>query len=149
MAATPPKTPVSRDELVRTIAAFLALTSLFVFLRTFVHISKRKSPELQDLFLYFAYALFLSLWGCYIAVIPPLFRVYAVIGGESQPYATMMEDAGMMLRLITAGQMCFYTLLFSVKLSLLALYRKLLAGIPSIYKKIWWGIVAACVVVSG
>lgn len=76
-----------------------------------------------------------------------MFHVYAVIGLEIPPYPTMMEDAALMLRLITAGQMCFYTLLFSVKMSLLTLYRKLLAGLPSLYQKIWWGIVAFCVLV--
>lgn len=60
----------------------------------------------------------------------------------------MMEDAALMLRLITAAQMCFYTLLFAVKISLLCLYRKLLAGLPGVYRKVWWGIVAFCVLVS-
>ena len=76
-----------------------------------------------------------------------MFKVYAVIGLEIPPYKTMMQDAALMLRLITAGQMCFYTMLFAVKMSLLTLYRKLLAGLPSIYRKIWWGVVAFCVLV--
>jgi hypothetical protein len=76
-----------------------------------------------------------------------MFHVYAVIGLEIPPYPAMMEDAALMLRLITAGQMCFYTLLFSVKMSLLTLYRKLLAGLPSLYRKVWWGIVAFCILV--
>jgi hypothetical protein len=59
----------------------------------------------------------------------------------------MMEDAALMLRLLTAGQMCFYTLLFAVKLSLLTLYYKLLAGLPAIFQRIWWGVVAFCVLV--
>lgn len=76
-----------------------------------------------------------------------MFRVYAVIGLEIPPYKTLQQDAAIMLRLITAGQMCFYTLLFSVKLSLLTLYRKLLAGLPGIYQKVWWGTVIFCVLV--
>jgi hypothetical protein len=84
---------------------------------------------------------------CYIIVIPPMFKVYAVIGQETPPYKAMMGDAALMLRLITAGQMCFYTLLLSAKMSLLTLYRKLLVGLPSIYQKIWWGIVVFCVLV--
>jgi hypothetical protein len=76
-----------------------------------------------------------------------MFKVYAVIGLEIPPYETMMKDAALMLRLITAGQMCFYALLFSVKMSLLTLYRKLLAGLPGIYQKIWWGIVTFCLLV--
>lgn len=142
------KSPISRDELVRTNSAMLILTSVFVLSRAALHISKRKPLEFSDFFIYFAYALYIALWSCYISVVPPMFKVYAVLGGEIKPYATMMDDAATMLRLITAGQMCFYTLLFSVKMSLLTLYRKLLAGVAGIYKKIWWGILAFCVVVS-
>jgi hypothetical protein len=76
-----------------------------------------------------------------------MFHVYAVISFEISPYPTMMEDAALMLRLITAGQMCFYTLLFSVKMSLLTLYHKLLVGLPSLYQKVWWSIVAFCLLV--
>jgi hypothetical protein len=71
-----------------------------------------------------------------------------VVGREIPPYATLMEDAALMLRLLTAGQMCFYTLLFAVKLSLLTLYYKLLAGLPAIFQRIWWGIVVFCVLVG-
>ena len=60
----------------------------------------------------------------------------------------MMEDAATVLRLIMGGQMCFFALLFSVKMSLLTLYRKLLAGSSNIYKKIWWGVLVFCFVVS-
>lgn len=77
-----------------------------------------------------------------------MFRVYAVVGREIPPYATLMQDAALMLRLLTAGQMCFYTLLFSVKLSLLTLYYKLLAGLSIIYHRIWWGVVVFCVLVG-
>lgn len=148
MSAAPPKTPITKDELVRTNGAMLALTSIFVLSRAALHISKRKRPDLPDFFIYFSYALYVALWSCYIVVIPPMFRVYAVIGGEIKPYATMMQDAATMLRMITAAQMCFYTLLFAVKMSLLTLYYKLLAGVGGVYKKIWWGILAFCVVVS-
>ncbi|KAH7396260.1 hypothetical protein BKA66DRAFT_557129 [Pyrenochaeta sp. MPI-SDFR-AT-0127] len=141
-----PKTPITRDDLVRTNAAMLILTSIFVLSRAGLHVSKRKTIDLPDIFIYFAYSLYVALWSCYISVVPPMFKVYAVLGGEIKPYPTMMQDAAIMLRLITAAQMCFYTLLFSVKMSLLTLYRKLLAGLPSLYAKIWWGIVAFCAV---
>jgi hypothetical protein len=81
-------------------------------------------------------------------VAPPIYRAYAVLEGETEPYATMKEDAVAILKFLVAGQMCFYTLLISVKMSLMTLYWKLLAGLPSIYKKIWWGVVAFCVLVS-
>ena len=146
--STPPKTPITQEELVRTSVAMLVLTSLFVLSRTTLQIAKSKPFEFPDLFIYLAFFIFVAMWSCYVIIIPPMFRIYDVLGGFAKPYATMVEDAAIMLRLITAGQMCFYTLLFTVKMSLLTLYRKLLTGLSSIYMKIWWGIVVFCVVVS-
>jgi hypothetical protein len=148
MATPPPKAPVSRDALLSVNISMLILTSLFIILRASLQISKRKPFELMDFFIYLAFALFVAMWTCYFAAIPAISRIYAVLGGLTPPYATMMEDAAYMLRLITSGQMCFYTLLFSVKMSLLTLYRKSLAGLDGIYKKIWWGLVSFCLIVS-
>ncbi|KAJ4987861.1 hypothetical protein SVAN01_06591 [Stagonosporopsis vannaccii] len=143
--STPAKTPITKLELIQTNAAMLALTTLFVVARVGIHIYRRKSIELHDFFIYFAYVLYLALWICYRIVINPMFRAYAVYSGEVPPYPTIMQDAAQMLRLITAAQMCFYTSLLGVKLSLLTLYRKLLKGLPSVYYKIWWTIVAVVV----
>lgn len=141
-------TPVSRSELLHTNVAMLALTSLFVLTRIGIQISRRRALELHDVFIYLAFVLYLALWICYRIVIDPMFRAYAVYSGLSPPYPTMMHDASQMLRLITAAQMCFYTSLLCVKLSLLTLYRKLLKSLPSIYYRVWWGIVAVVVLVS-
>ncbi|KAH7079611.1 hypothetical protein FB567DRAFT_501810 [Paraphoma chrysanthemicola] len=142
-----PKTPIALDELVRTNAAMLVLTSLFVLLRVAVQISMRKISDLPDILIYTAYILYVAIWSCYMAVIPPMFRVYAVIGREIPPYKTMMQDAALMLRLITAAQMCFYTMLLCAKLSLLILYRRLLTGLPTGYRRLWWSITILCVLV--
>ena len=147
--APPAPTPITQTELIQTNAAMLALTSLFIFARIGIHIARRKSLELHDVFIYSAYVLYLALWICYRIVIGPMFRAYAVYTGERPPYPALMHDASQMLRLITAAQMCFYTVLLCVKLSLLMLYRKLLKGLPIIYERIWWAILAVVVLVSG
>lgn len=146
--STPPKSPITKDELMRTNVAMLILTSLFILSRVILQIVKRRALGLPDFFIYFAFFLFVSMWTCYIAIIPTMFRIFGVLDGATRPYATMMDDAGMLLRHITAAQMLFYTLLFTVKMSLLTLYRKILVGLPVIYDRIWWGTVAFCVLVS-
>ena len=146
--APPAPTPITQTELIQTNAAMLALTSLFIFARIGIHIARRKSLELHDLFIYSAYVLYLALWICYRIVIEPMFRAYAVYSGEIPPYPALMHDASQMLRLITAAQMCFYTVLLCVKLSLLTLYRKLITGLPIVYERIWWSMVAVVVLVS-
>lgn len=57
-----PKTPITRDELTRTNVAMLVLTTIFVLARAGVHVSKRKTIELTDIFIYLAYALYVALW---------------------------------------------------------------------------------------
>ncbi|XP_014550861.1 hypothetical protein COCVIDRAFT_114401 [Bipolaris victoriae FI3] len=143
--STPPKSPITKDELVRTNVAMLILTSLFILSRVILQIAKRRPFGLPDFFIYFAFVLFVSMWTCYIAVIPTMFRIFDVLEGLIRPYPTMMGDAGRLLRHITAAQMLFYTLLFTVKMSLLTLYRKILVGLPVIYDRIWWGTVAFCI----
>lgn len=147
--APPAPTPITQTELIQTNAAMLALTSLFIFARIGIHIVRRKALELHDVLIYSAYVLYLALWICYRIVIGPMFRAYAVYTGERPPYPALMHDASQMLRLITAAQMCFYTVLLCVKLSLLTLYRKLLKGLPIVYGRIWWAMVSVVVLVSG
>jgi hypothetical protein len=138
---------ITQDQLVGTNITMLVLTSLFVLLRVTLQVWKRKPIELPDFFIYFAYALYVTVWACYFYVTPPIFRAYAVIEGSAEPYATMGKDLAIVIRIISSVQLCFYTLLLAVKLSLLTFYRKLLIGLPGLYGRIWWGIVAFCVLV--
>lgn len=126
----------------------LVLTTLFVLVRVAIHVARKKTLELHDYFIYFAYCLYVSLWTCYIIAIPVLYKLDAVATGRAQPYPEMVDDAGYMARLIFSSQMCFYTCLYSVKASLLVLYLKLLSGLHNIYKKIWIAIVVFCFLVS-
>ncbi|KAF7680468.1 hypothetical protein GT037_002119 [Alternaria burnsii] len=139
------KAPVSKDVLLCTNIVMLLLTSGLALTRAVPQIVKREPFELPDLFVYFAFCLFVALWACYHVVASSIYRAYAVLEGKTEPYATMKNDAIAMLKFLVTGQMCFYTLLISVKMSLLTLYRKLLAGLPRIYRKIWWSIVTFCV----
>jgi hypothetical protein len=86
------KTPITKDELIRVNSAMLALTSLFVIARLAVNLSKRKPFELPDLFIYFGFVLYLVIWSCYIAVIPPMFKVFAAAYGEIPLYPTIVQD---------------------------------------------------------
>ncbi|EMD92281.1 hypothetical protein COCC4DRAFT_37747 [Bipolaris maydis ATCC 48331] len=142
----PRKNPITKDELMRTNVAMLILASLFILSRVILQITKRRAFGLPDFFIYLAFVLFVSMWTCYIVITPTMFRIFDALEGLTQPYATILDDAGMLLRYITAAQMLFYTLLFTVKMSLLTFYRKILTGLPAIYDRIWWGTLAFCIV---
>jgi hypothetical protein len=142
------KTPVPKDVLVRTITAMLVLASTVVLSRAALQISKRKPLEIPDFFIYFAIVLFVGLWSCYFTVIPPIYRVYAVLDEKAESYPTIMQDGVAMLKFLVSGQICFYTLLLSVKMSLMTWYRKLLAGLSEKYTKIWWTVVTFIALVN-
>lgn len=142
------KSPVAQHVLLRTEYALFVLTTLFIFARIAIHFTRRKTFEFQDFFIYFAYAMYVGLWTEYIIAVPYLFKLTSVAVGEIDPYPTVTQDAGYMSRLIFSAQMLFYTCLFSVKLSFMTLYRKLLVGVGGYYYKIWWSIVCFLVLVS-
>lgn len=141
-------TPISRGELVRTDAVMFVITTLFVFSRAALQFSKRKALELPDLLIYVSYVFYVALWACFHAVLPMMYRIYAVARGEMEIYPTIMQDAATGLKLISAGQVSFFTVLVTTKLSLLAFYHKLLVGVAGIYRLIWWGTVLFVVAVS-
>ncbi|KAF1954781.1 hypothetical protein CC80DRAFT_416744 [Byssothecium circinans] len=133
--------PLGQAEILRAEYALFVLTTAFLVARVAIHVSKRRTFEFQDFFIYFAYALYVGLWTEYIIAVPYLFKLTAVTNGEIPPYPNVIKDAAYMSRLIFTAQMCFYVSLWSVKMSLLSLYRKLLIGLERIYSQIWWGIV--------
>ena len=140
--------PTAATSLFFGSTVMLGFTSLFVFFRAALYISRHKTFELPDFFIFLAFIFYLSLWICYAMAILPMIRAYPVLIGEKTIDREMMEDAATVLQLFMGGQMCFFALLFSVKISLLTLFRKWLVDLPKIYTKIWWGVLTFCLVVG-
>ncbi|KAF2279162.1 uncharacterized protein EI97DRAFT_371273 [Westerdykella ornata] len=133
---------ISKPALIATNIACLAITTVFVVGRVVTAFTRRsKNLQLTDLFVYLAFILYLAMWVCYLLLITPTFKIYAVFYRERRPYPTMTDDAALMQRLILPAQVAFYTLLSCVKGSFLSLYHNLLQGLPGIYRRIWHGIV--------
>jgi uncharacterized membrane protein YidH (DUF202 family) len=124
----------------------VVLASLFTFTRVGIQIWKRKSMQLQDYLLYTAYTLFLVMSICYLVIIPKVYMIGRVSNGLMLPWPTMAADVIMYIRMMFVTTMFFWLSLWLVKLSLLALYRKLLTGLPHIYIKLWWAVFIFCLV---
>lgn len=99
----------------------LGLTSFVVSARLIVHLSKRRSLEVQDFFIYFAYITFIGCLSLYISLLGPLKRLNGLTKGTVKPYPTIPEDLGYVAKRIWSAQWLFYTCVYSVKLSLLSL----------------------------
>ncbi|KAF1979991.1 hypothetical protein BU23DRAFT_594356 [Bimuria novae-zelandiae CBS 107.79] len=100
------------QSLLRTHYAFFALTCFVVSIRVAIHVAKRRSLELQDVFVYVSYAIFIGMWSCYVISVPKLYRLVHVSMGKMEPYPTILQDAGSSARLIWAAQWGIATFIF-------------------------------------
>jgi hypothetical protein len=134
---------VTEGQLLRTSCGMLALSSLFVVARiVIIQLVRSKRWQTQDLFIYVAYILFVIMTVLYIIVTPKLYRITSVLEGELEPYATMLDDTNFMIRVFFINSLLFWCILWTVKMSFLVLYKRLIEGLHDVYIKLWWGVVA-------
>ncbi|KAF3049058.1 hypothetical protein E8E11_009739 [Didymella keratinophila] len=134
----------TKAEIMHTGYAMIAFVSVFVLSRLNFQVTRRKKLELQDYLLYFAYLCYLGACGQFLAVVPVYFRMADILAGKVPLPPDFLQIAGLSSRLLWGGQFVFYNGLWSVKLSLLCLYKKLLAGLPTFYIRIWWAMTTFC-----
>lgn len=146
MAST--RSYVSLDTLQRTGYAMVAITTAFVLARIGIQAGRRKRMEVPDYLLYAAYLFYVVVCALYLYMAPRLFRFNDVEMGKAEPWSTMQRDVLMLYNSLFVNTLLFWTCLWCAKLSLLVLYRKLMTGLPYVYIRIWWCIVAFCVLVS-
>ncbi|KAF1829142.1 hypothetical protein BDW02DRAFT_574258 [Decorospora gaudefroyi] len=147
-SADQPPVAISRALVERVNVAMLVLTSLVFVSRIAVQITKRKAFDAQEFFCCLSYICFVAMVVMYFMELDPLYRLEDVQRGASPPYPEILHDAGMVYQWLTSAQMLFYTSLLSVKISLLALYRRLLNTAMPMYTVMWWVILAFCILSS-
>ena len=96
--------------------------------------------------MFLAYGFFLSMTISYIVIIPPLYRVTEVSEGLVKPYPEILSDSLTIIKVFFTNSMLLWFTLWSVKFSVLFLYRRLMIGLPK-YLVWWWAVLAFCVVV--
>ncbi|KAF2745689.1 hypothetical protein M011DRAFT_426803 [Sporormia fimetaria CBS 119925] len=123
----------------------IVLPSIFVAARVSIQIWKRQRMELPDYLIYNAFVCFLAMAICYLIVMPTIYGIGRVRSGLMRPGANFQNDRVFFFRMLFVTQNLFWISLWSVKLSLLGLYKKLMEGLPGIYKKLWWAVFAFCI----
>lgn len=66
--------------------------------------------------------------------------------GALAAWPTLKEDFILYIRLMFVTTTLFWLALWSVKISLLVLYKKLMEGLPAIYIRMWWAVFIFCLV---
>lgn len=125
----------------------MILTSLLVGVRAVLRAGNKTSVRWHDGWLLVGYLFFIAVSSVYVAKADLLFRLSALQEGQIAPYPRLGEDD------LEAKYTFFFTnpgmwvTLWSIKFSLLAFYKKVMVNI-SLYTKMWWLVLAYCVVVS-
>jgi len=119
----------------------LTVSCVFVALRSGARWFKtgRIPVEVEDVCMYFGLATMIATSGLYLDLLPRLQRIMLVEDGKQAPYAAIDIDIVTSLKEVLCIQVLFWATLWSVKLSLLFMFKKLTTGLP-LYNKIWWGV---------
>ncbi|KAF2867042.1 hypothetical protein BDV95DRAFT_446823, partial [Massariosphaeria phaeospora] len=137
---------VTQASLLDTTYAMIALTSTFMVARISIQVLHPKKLAAEDYLIYLAYILYIIMAVLYILVTPTIYKTSAVTAGRIPPYATIMADYLFIIKIFFVNTEVFWLVLWSVKFSLLAFYRRLLAGLHTVYIKLWWGVLVFCIV---
>jgi hypothetical protein len=139
MSATSAEILVSKSQVLATGYATIAVASAFTAARFVLRCTHRWGEfQIEDGFCILSWAAFVTMVVLYSVVAPPLYRVdNAISTGEL--YATIEKDAMFIVEVFFANTMIFWIVLWSVKLSLLFLYRRLFNGLPE-QMRWWWGV---------
>ncbi|KAG9193538.1 hypothetical protein G6011_03573 [Alternaria panax] len=137
---------ILQHDLLRIDYAMLAMTSTVFVARVVVQVWRRKPVEAQDILLYIAFAAYLAFTILYIIITPIFFNIQELQLGRIAPWPTMTQDIILASRVMWQSGIEYWTCLWFVKFSLLALYKKLLSGMPKKYLYIWWATLVFCIV---
>ncbi|KAF2996220.1 hypothetical protein E8E13_002562 [Curvularia kusanoi] len=124
--------------------SMLGLTSCVVLARAGLEISRLKRVTASDALVYLSFACFATMCALYISLSPYMQRLYDVANGTTPPYPELAQDSVKMTKMVFAAPCMFWMTLWSVKFSLLLLYRRLLVGLETRYTVIWWGTAGIC-----
>lgn len=117
---------------------FTSLAIVFVIMRSICrwHVCRRIATD--DILVYFASALLLSMAVLYTLVTPTMFTLDAISTGKELPGPNLMSDAALYLKCQFAIICLFWTTLWAVKLSILMFYKNLFSRLPKQMTLWWW-----------
>ncbi|KAF3388275.1 hypothetical protein DPV78_012285 [Talaromyces pinophilus] len=139
MSSTAARLLVSKDQVLSTGYSTIAITTVFTIARFAVRWTQQKGElQIEDGICLFSWVSFLVMAILYIVVTPALYRVDTAVS-TGQFYPELLKDSLYVTEIFFANTIIFWIVLWSVKLSLLFLYRRLFVGLPD-QMKWWWAV---------
>jgi hypothetical protein len=131
---------ILRSTNVKALIICMTIATISVVARTGARLFKQQDIGTEDYFCWLALSCFLTMCGLYLTILGPVYLMEAVGKGLEAPPADFLDQVRFLMGRFYAIQLLFWITLWSVKLSLLFMFRRLLIGLP-IYNRIWLGIV--------
>ena len=118
--------------------AAVGVAGAFVIARTMIRWCKFERFAPDDYWIYFAWAMLAINSSLITLQAPSLYYMFDAIAGNG-PTDTLLAEGNIYVRYEFASIIVFWSVLWSVKASFLALFWKLFEGLPD-YKKWWWSV---------
>ncbi|KAL2202670.1 hypothetical protein CC79DRAFT_1372833 [Sarocladium strictum] len=129
----------------RAVGITMILLASTIFLaRLYLGIIKRRVFAYEDFWLVLAYVFFLTTSSLYLYLAPYIFKLQHLGEGRIPPYETFLDDVLLCRSVFFFTTIGLSACLYSVKASLLSLYKRLLQGGAMMFVVLWWVVVAVC-----
>lgn len=129
---------LSSSGLIALAWAAMAVAGAFVVARTMIRWYKFERFASDDYWIYIAWTMLAVNSSLITLQAPSLYYIYNAIAGDG-PLEDFIAKGNGYVRYEFACITIFWTILWSVKASFLALFWRLFAGLPD-YKKWWWAV---------
>ncbi|KLJ09267.1 hypothetical protein EMPG_15293 [Blastomyces silverae] len=127
---------VTESQVASTGYVMIALASIVFFGRFGLRVWKSVALQLEDLFVVLSWLSFLAMTILYLIVMPRLYRLTGFLAG-GPPYPEFVDDALFIKKIFFCTTLLLWVSLWSVKFSLLVLYRRLLSRLKTEIR-LWW-----------
>jgi len=130
---------ITEQSLSAIVIILLIIALAFAIPAFFIRWSKKRLFEIENDFLLFGILCYLVYMIDWLVMFPPMYRVNLIALGQLKIYASFKHDLNLYLRLIFISTLLSWSILWSIKLSLLLLYKRLMRGLPAQLR--WWWVV--------
>lgn len=140
-------TEINPNQILASAYTMIVLTGLAVIARFFLRGLRREPLQLEDGFMLFAFITFSILATITIVVVPVAYQIIAVSYDLRPIYNGLFDDEEYQLKVVFASNLLFPAVLWSVKLSLLFLSKRLMYQ-QQVWMRRWWFVFGFVVLVS-
>ncbi|PGH00140.1 hypothetical protein GX51_05953 [Blastomyces parvus] len=128
---------VTEVQVATTGYVMISLASIVFLGRFGLRFWKSVGLQLEDLFVVLSWLSFLAMTILYLIVLPHLYSLTGFLSGEKPQYPEFVNDALFIKKIFFCTTLLLWVSLWSVKFSLLVLYRRLLSRLKTEIR-LWW-----------